>query len=192
MGVGPDTMRVVTEDQFDEVDALLCAAFPTAAEARLVRRLRADDDMLHEFQTPWAGKIGGYFALSRMQAPYGWACLAPMAVRPEWQGGKLAENNPNMTVRGPQDETYRRPWRIGTRMLQHLQVLYEIPSEMYKARLPETVVVLGNPAFYGRWGFDKTRAQHLISPYPLEHTLILRRGDDIPSETLIYPKAFSD
>lgn len=77
-------------------------------------------------------------------------------------------------------------------MLQHLQVLYEIPSEMYKARLPETVVVLGNPAFYGRWGFDKTRAQHLISPYPLEHTLILRRGDDIPSKTLIYPKAFSD
>ncbi len=192
MVVGPDTMRGVTEDQFDEVDALLCAAFPTDAEARLVRKLREDGDMLHEFQTPWAGKIGGYFALSRMQAPERWACLAPMAVRPEWQGGKLSENNPNMTVGGPKDETYRSPWRFGTRMLQHLQVLYEIPSETYGARLPETVVVLGNPAFYGRWGFDKARAQNLISPYPLEHTLILRRGNDIPSETLIYPRAFSE
>jgi putative acetyltransferase len=192
MGVGPDTMRVVTEDQFDEVDGLLCAAFPTDAAARLVRKLREDGDMLHEFQIPWAGKVGGYFALSRMQAPDGWACLAPMAVRPEWQDGKLAELLPSMTVGGHRAELHRPSFRLGSLMLQHLQDLYEIPSETYKRRLPETVIVLGRPSFYARWGFDKARAQKLSSPYPLEYTLILRRGDDIPSETLIYPKAFSD
>ncbi len=192
MGVGPDTMLGVTEDQFDEVDALLRVAFPTDAEARLVRKLREDGDMLHEFQTPWAGKIGGYLALSRMQAPDGWACLAPMAVRPEWQRGKLAEDDTAMMVEGAGGEAHRNPWHIGTRMLQHLKTLYETPPEMYKTQLPEAIVVLGNPAFYGRWGFDKAQAQQLTSPYPLEYTLILRRGDDSPSETLIYPKAFSD
>jgi putative acetyltransferase len=107
MVIGPDTLRGVTEAQFDEVDALLRDAFPTDDEARLVRQLRADGEMLYEFQKPWMGKIGGYFALSRMQAPEGWVCLAPMAVRPEWQSGKLAESNPNMEVGGPKDERYR-------------------------------------------------------------------------------------
>jgi putative acetyltransferase len=147
--------------------------------------------MLYEFQKPWMGKIGGYFALSRMQGPEGWACLAPMAVRPEWQGGKLAEANPNMGVGGENDERYRRSWRFGTRMLQHLQLMYEIPSKDLETRLPKAVVVLGNPSFYGRWGFSLDRAQKLRSPYPIEYTLILRRGEDVPEETLIYPRAFS-
>ena len=41
MVIGPDTLNGVTEAQFDDVDALLRAAFPTDAEARLVRQLRA-------------------------------------------------------------------------------------------------------------------------------------------------------
>lgn len=192
MAVGPDTLSDVTEAQYDDVDALLRDAFPTGGEARLVRRLRADGDMLYEAQKPWLGQIGGYFALSRMRAPEGWACLAPMAVRPEWQGGALAENYPNMEEGGPEDELNRGPWRFGTRMLQELRLLYEIPSGEVQARLPKTIVVLGKPTFYGRFGFSRARAQKLRSPYPIEYTLILRRGDDSPDETLIYPAAFSD
>ncbi|MEP4036266.1 hypothetical protein [Pseudophaeobacter sp.] len=56
MVVGPDYTTNVAEAQFDEVEALLKAAFPTDAEARLVRRLRADGDMLGEFQKPWGGR----------------------------------------------------------------------------------------------------------------------------------------
>lgn len=192
MVVGPDTSNSVKEEHFDEVEKLLKAAFPTDAEARLVRQLRADGDMLYECRKPWDGKIGGYFALSRMQAPEGWACLAPMAVRPEWQGGKLAENNPNMEVGGPKDELYRRPWRFGTRMLRELQALVEIPLERLPASAPKTIVVLGKPSFYGRWGFSQERAQKLRSPYPLKYTLILRHGDDVPEAELIYPRAFSE
>ncbi|QAX28955.1 N-acetyltransferase [Leisingera sp. NJS204] len=190
MVVGPDFMTGVDEEHFDEVDTLLKAAFPTDAEARLVRQLRADGDMLYEFRKPWEGRIGGYFALSRMQAPADWACLAPMAVLPEWQGGKLAERNPNMETGGPQEEAYRRPWRFGSRMLQHLQSYYEVFPAGVQERLPETIVVLGKPSFYGRYGFSLERAQKLISPYPLEYTLILRRGDDVPEAELIYPQAF--
>ncbi|WP_083099314.1 GNAT family N-acetyltransferase [Pseudophaeobacter leonis] len=191
MVIGPDTLRDVVPAQFDAVDDLLKAAFPTDDEARLVRMLREDGDMLHEFQKPWAGKIGGYFALSRMQAPAGWACLAPVAVRPEWQGGKQAENNPNMEAGGPGDELYRGPWRFGSRMLRELSGLYDIPSNRLQASLPEAIVVLGRPSFYARAGFSLALAQNLISPYPLDHTLILKRGDDVPEGTLIYPAAFS-
>ena len=53
-----------------------------------------------------------------------------------------------------------------------------------------TVVVLGEPSLYARAGFSKQRAQDLASPYPLSHTLILRPGDDRPTETLLYPAAF--
>lgn len=70
------------EAQYQEVEALLLAAFETDAEARLVQQLPADGDMLMEFQKPWAGRIGGSFARSGMQAPQGWARLAQMAV---WQ-----------------------------------------------------------------------------------------------------------
>ncbi|WP_323784414.1 N-acetyltransferase [Leisingera sp.] len=191
MGIGPDVLTGVTDAHYDGVEALLKAAFPTDAEARLVRQLRADGDMLYEFQTPWEGKIGGYFALSRMRAPEGWACLAPMAVRPEWQGGRLAEGSPDMQVGGPRDEVCRGPWRFGARMLQHLQSCYDAAPAGVQEPLPGTIVVLGKPSFYGRHGFSLARAQKLSSPYPLEYTLILRRGDDTPEAELIYPRAFS-
>ena len=54
----------------------------------------------------------------------------------------------------------------------------------------DPVVVLGDPSLYSRVGFSKDRAQGLTSPYPLSHTLLLRPGDDIPTDTLIYPAAF--
>jgi len=192
MAMGPDFSRAVREEDFAEVDELLKAAFPTDAEARLVHRLRADGDMQYECCKPWDGKIGGYYALSRMQAPQGWACLAPMAVRPEWQGGSLAEQNPNMEVGGPKDEIYRAPWRFGSRLLQELKAIYEIPIGRLPANVPQTVVVLGQPSFYGRFGFSHERAQKLKSAFPLEHTLILRDGDDVPEVELVYPRAFSD
>lgn len=55
---------------------------------------------------------------------------------------------------------------------------------------PHTIVVVGKPSFYERAGFSLGRAQQLSSPYPLSQTLIARRGDDIPEEELVYPRAF--
>ncbi|KIC12241.1 GNAT family acetyltransferase [Leisingera sp. ANG-M1] len=191
MVAGPDTLNEVKEEYFDEVEALLLAAFPTGAEALLVRKLRADGDMLYECRKSWDGKIGGYFALSRMQAPEGWACLAPMAVRPEWQNGGLADSMPKRNAGGVEVQPHRPSFRFGTRMLQELECLYELPSEKIRERLPETIVVLGKPSFYGRYGFSLERAQKLKSPYPLKYTLILRHGDDVPEAELIYPRAFS-
>ncbi|MFD1159183.1 GNAT family N-acetyltransferase [Roseovarius aestuarii] len=61
------------------------------------------------------------------------------------------------------------------------------------ARITGTyVVVLGQPEFYSRCGFSNARAARLTSPYPITHTLLVGPGDDVPEETLIYPKAFEN
>lgn len=54
-----------------------------------------------------------------------------------------------------------------------------------------TVVVLGPVGFYERAGFSQARAAGLISPYPVEQTLLAGPGQGAPVQTLIYPKAFS-
>ena len=179
MVIGPDAVREPRHDEFDEIDDLLVAAFETPAEAKLVRQLRKDGAMAVELVTPWEGKIGAYIALSRMQAPDGWLCLAPMAVRPEWQDGALA---PSLGQ--------ERHFRFGSRLLRQLALAYE--SGLFAKRFGKdvSIVVLGKPSFYQRAGFNLDRAQNLTSPYPLEYTLILRHGEDAPEVTLVYPLAF--
>ncbi|MEP4036265.1 hypothetical protein [Pseudophaeobacter sp.] len=126
-----------------------------------------------------------------MQGPKGWACLAPMAVRPEWQGGRLAESKPNIQGTGSCDEANRGSWRFGSRMLRELADPYEGAAGELAPQMPEAIVVLGEPSFYGRYGFSLARAQKLHSPYPLSHTLILKRGVDMPEEELVYPAGFA-
>jgi putative acetyltransferase len=83
---GPDFVRDMRHGEEDAVDALLRMAFEGPEEATLVRRLRKDRNMAGENVLASQGDIIGYFALSRMQAPKGWLCLAPVAVHPDWQG----------------------------------------------------------------------------------------------------------
>lgn len=54
-----------------------------------------------------------------------------------------------------------------------------------------SVVVLGPVGFYDRAGFSQARAARLISPYPIEQTLLAGPGTDAPEKTLTYPKAFA-
>lgn len=70
----------------------------------------------------------------------------------------------------------------GRRMLGQLTSWAKAAGQM--------VVVLGEPAFYTRCGFDLGRAAQLTSPYPITHTLLAGPGEDVPKGTLTYPKAF--
>ncbi len=181
MPVGPDTTRLARAEDFEEIDRLLTAAFGQPDEALLVRRLRADGVLWQECVMPWRGVIAGYAALSRMRAPEGWACLAPVAVLPRFQNGAAAPN-----------EDMRRTFAIGTRIVRELAESLD-PFGRLRSEgkdVPSTIVVLGKPSFYERAGFSLARAQRLTSPYPLDHTLIARPGDDLPEETLVYPAAF--
>ncbi len=152
-------MRAARAADHDAIDALLRAVFPGPEEARLVRALRAAGAIDMELVLPDDAGLAGYLALSRMNAPEGWLCLAPLAIAPEWQG------------RG-----------LGQRLVKAALKLVAIKAQ--------TVVVLGDPAFYARCGFSAARAARLTSPYPIDHTLISRPGDDRPETALRYPAAF--
>lgn len=175
MVIGPDMTRAMQAGEEDEVDALLRAAFPGPGEADLVRALRRDGAMIGEFVQPWAGRIGAYAAVSRMVEPAGWGCLAPVAVWPEWQRGRLA----------PRPEL-RRQFAFGTRLVRAIvdHLRGGVP------RMPSHLVVLGDPGFYGRCGFSLERAARLETPYPVDHTLLAGPGEDVPAVKLVYPAAF--
>lgn len=181
MVTGPDVSEMRPQD-VGEVDALLRAAFAGPDEADLVRRLRKADAMASERIIRWQGRIGAYAGISRMVAPEGWFCLAPVAVLPDWQGGALGRDRPGLEAQ----------FRFGTRIVREtVRSFVEGPIRGVTERgLTPTLVVLGEPAFYARCGFSLERAARLTSPYPISHTLIARPGENIPEAALVYPPAF--
>jgi putative acetyltransferase len=54
------------------------------------------------------------------------------------------------------------------------------------------VVVLGDPDYYARFGFDYGRAGNLKSPFPVEYTGLFapKIEADKPEETLVYAPPF--
>ena len=161
MVVGPDDAWQVKPEDLPTVDALLRAAFPGPVEAELVKRLRADGDMVWDVTNCVACA-----ALSRMVAPEGWLCLAPVAVWPDRQGQG-----------------------IGSRLVS--QIVEAVRMGIPHSAVPEpTLVVLGSPSFYARAGFSLERAVRLISSYPISHRLIARAGAGVPERKLVYPRAF--
>lgn len=176
MVIGPDFSRDMQPDEEAEVDALLRAAFGGEDEVDLVHRLRRDRDMAAEIVKPWQGRIAGYAALSRMRAPEGWLCLAPVAVLPDFQRGSLAPPG--------QDKQF---WQIGRRLVSEL-----VQSIQLEALGGSSMVVLGQPEFYEKCGFSRARAARLTTPYPVEYTMLAAPGEDAPQETLIYPAAFGE
>ena len=82
----PDHQRPLKPGEEQQVDALLREAFPDPSEANLVHALRKSGDIAGETVLPMGDRIVGYYALSKMVAPKGWLCLAPVAIAPDVQG----------------------------------------------------------------------------------------------------------
>lgn len=82
----PEHAREMRKGEEEAVDTLLRVAFDGAGEADLVKALRRSGQIAGETVLPMAGKIVGYYALSKMGAPKNWLCLAPVAIAPEVQG----------------------------------------------------------------------------------------------------------
>ena len=60
------------------------------------------------------------------------------------------------------------------------------------ARISGTpVVVLGNPDFFEKAGFDRAKAAHLSAPYPNTH-LMMAGVEGAPEAILTYPPAFNE
>ncbi|WP_405010402.1 GNAT family N-acetyltransferase [Kitasatospora sp. NBC_01539] len=117
------------------------AAFPGPDEADLVDSLRRDPSWLPELSVVAVEDDGrelvlAHALLTRLQVGDGWAlALAPVAVAPEWQG------------KG-----------IGAQVVRAALAAAERSGE-------RLVVVLGDPAYYGRFGFTPASRHEVTGPY---------------------------
>ena len=123
---------------------VLLAAFPSALEADLVERLRLDCDCEIALVAQAGREIVGHAMLSRMQAEadgraYRALGLGPVAVLPEWQRQG-----------------------IGSALIERgLSAARELGGDL--------VFVLGEPAYYRRFGFSGETARPFASPYAGPH-----------------------
>jgi putative acetyltransferase len=158
-------IRYIRAADHAAVAEVVSAAFARDDEARLVERLRAEGDVVLELVAEADGRIEGHVLFSRLWADHHglFAALAPLAVRPDRQ-------------------------RTG------------VGSALVRSGLTHVreygchgVLVLGDPAYYGRFGFDAALAGDVSSPFrgrPAFQALALEDEAFARPLTVAYPDAF--
>ncbi len=156
--------RHVRPDDAQAIDEVVSAAFGRRDEADLVRRLVEDDDCVFELVAEEDGKIVGHVLFSRMEGPFSALALAPVSVVPERQGAG-----------------------IGSKLIRG--AIATIQGEGWDA-----IFVLGDPAYYTRFGFNARLAEGFSSPYAGPHFMVLPLAPALPTNTgeLFHAPAFSE
>lgn len=155
----------IREEQADEKAAIFAvhaAAFPSDAEARLVDKLRADGDLVLSRVAHADGHVVGHVAFSRIAAPFRALGLAPLGVLPQLQG------------RG-----------IGSALIR---------DGVARARASgwDGIFVLGDVAYYERFGFRVALASGFSCQFAGPHFMVLPLGAALPASSgdVAYAPAF--
>ncbi|HEY8572190.1 N-acetyltransferase [Phenylobacterium sp.] len=148
------------------IAATVEAAFGRADEARLVERLRAGQDVLFELVAVEDGEVTGHVLFSRLYAdrPELIAALAPLAVRPDRQAAGVGSA---LVKAGLENAREFGAWGV---------------------------IVLGEPAYYGRFGFSAETAARVKAPYsgrPAFQAVALEDGVFDRPMLVAYPDAFA-
>lgn len=159
-------IRYATPADRGSIAAVVAAAFGRPDEAHLVEQLRADGDAMFELVAEEAGDIVGHVLFSRLWADRDdlYAALAPLAVRPDRQRAGLGA------------------------------ALVRAGLEAAPQFGAVGVLVLGDPAYYGRFGFSHEAAARVACPYSelaALQALALHPGTFDAALTVAYPNAFS-
>lgn len=153
-----------TTAHHDAVRRLHVDSFPTAAEAELVERLRADGDAVLSLVAIDGDAVVGHVMLSRMTAPFAALALAPLVVAPHHRRRGIAARLIGEAVR----QARASGWNA--------------------------IFVLGEPAYYRRFGFSAKDTASFESPYSGPNLMVLvlsERGLPRRSGRLDYAPAFS-
>jgi putative acetyltransferase len=130
------------------------AAFLQSAEADLVDDLRAAGDSVFSLIAVEGETVTGHAMFSRLQAPFPALALGPVAVLPD-----------------------RQRMGVGSRLIREGIARSEAAGWT-------GIFVLGDPAFYRRFGFDVGKASGFISPYAGPHLMALPLGrNELPTDT---------
>lgn len=149
-----------------DISALLRAAFGAPGEADLVAALRAGGDTVLELVAAADGKPVGAVLFSRLlvgngDAAFPAVALAPLAVAPD-----------------------RQRTGIGS-------LLVERAHAILRERGERLSVVLGDAAYYSRFGYRRERAERFDSDYQCEHLQALAWGAAPATGRLRYARAFA-
>ncbi len=164
----PTTWNIRTERAADHasVQAVLLDAFPTTEEADLVEALRQDPAWVPEFSlvAEVSGRVIGHVLITRCTiGEHPALALAPVSVMEEFQ-------------------------RMGVG-----SALTRAALDVARAAGESTVVVVGHPGYYPRFGFQ-TAADHGVEvsfEAPREAVMVLALGaDPIPVGMVRYAEAF--
>jgi putative acetyltransferase len=161
------SVRLEETTDWPALYTIYAAAFEQLAEADLVRRMQDDEDLILSV-TAYADEPAGHIAYSRLslhEAPFIKACvLAPLAVVPSFQ-----------------------KQGIGAELVRHS--LERLRTDAY-----DLVVVLGEPHYYGRFGFDPKLAEKLKTPYdgPYLQALALSDTGKSAHGPVSYARAFAE
>jgi putative acetyltransferase len=147
----------------EAVYAVVSSAFGQPAEAQLVRDLHAAGDAIVALVAEDESGIIAHVLLSRMAAPFPALALAPVSVSPG-----------------------RQRAGIGSALIR--EALCRAAGDHWAA-----VFVLGDPNYYGRFGFSTAVASGFSSPYTGDHFMGLALSGTMPTVTgqLRYAPAFS-
>ena len=158
-------MIIRNEQQADAfpVATVVAEAFGRSDEARLVRQLRTDGDAVISLVAVAGSTVVGHVMLSRLAAPLRALGLAPVSVMPEHQRKGIGAS----LVKAGLKQAGEQGW--------------------------EVVFVLGDPAYYKRFGFRVQLAQGFTSPYAGRHFMALSLGPNLSARggRVDYPSAFA-
>lgn len=163
--IGPVIMRLEQPSDAPQIRHLLEASFPGLVEAILVDRLRSDGDIVLSLVAEDGGVAIGYVAFSRLMveggdAPFRAVALAPLAVYSDYQSQGVAT-----------------------------QLVRE--GHACLAALGETLsVVVGEPGYYGRFGYSNRRVAGFACEYQSSYLMGLSFGAAPWEGRLVYPPAF--
>jgi putative acetyltransferase len=162
---GLAVMRLEEPRDAAQIRDLLEASFPGFGEAILVDRLRSDGDLDLALVAEDQGVVIGYIAFSRLMIedgdhPFHAVALAPLAIYPEYQQQGVAT----------------RLVREGHACLAAMGVTLS--------------VVLGEPGYYGRFGYSNRRVANFESEYQSPYLMALSFGAAPWEGRLVYPAAF--
>jgi putative acetyltransferase len=132
-------VRAEVAEDAEAIRSVLLAAFPTALEADLVDRLRRHFDSEISLVAEEGGKIVGHIMLSRMTA--------------EGDGRQY-----RALGLAPVAVVPERQRRVGGALIEQALASARLLGE-------ELVFVLGEPAYYARFGFSAETAKPFVSPY---------------------------
>lgn len=161
------TIRLKESADWQEIYEIYVAAFGQSAEADLVRNMQGDGDLVLSL-VAYNDHPAGHIAYSRLrlhEAPALKACvLAPLAVAPSFQKQGIA-----------------------SALVRHS--LERLMNDGH-----DLIVVLGQPNYYSRFGFDQKLAEKLKTPYdgPYLQALALSEIGKGAHGPVSYARAFAE